>query len=271
VINIDRLLAQVMNDAAPGVRHTGNPLGGDEMGAPGRNAANAPPQWPAAKPVLGGGLMNQAGAFGAGALAGGLAGMLFRSKSVRKLAGTALQVGAVAAIGGLAYQAYQNYREGKPVVPQGIRDMLGGTPGSMPGGSAQGPDIAGFIPPPSQSDAVGCLLLKSMIAASAADGHLDEAEHRRIRGQLQAGGFTEEEQKLLDALISQPASIAELVAEAKTPALRAEVYTAARLAIEPDSPEERDWLNRLAMALGLEPGLKAHLDAVGRDPKAEAA
>jgi uncharacterized membrane protein YebE (DUF533 family) len=197
--------------------------------------------------------------------------MLFRSKSMRKLAGTAVQVGAVAAIGGLAYKAYRNYREGKPVVPQGIRDMLAGGPGSTLGGSGKGRDIAGFIPPPGHRDAVGCLLLKSMIAASAADGHLDETEHRRIRSRLRAGGFTDEEQKLLDPLISRPASITELAAEADTPALRAEVYTAARLAIEPDSPEERDWLNRLATALRLEPGLKAHLDAVADDAKAEAA
>jgi uncharacterized membrane protein YebE (DUF533 family) len=192
--------------------------------------------------------------------------MLFRSKSVRKLAGTALQVGAVAAVGGLAYNAYQNYRDGKPVVPQGIRDLLAGLPGTGAGAAPHGAEVAGFIPPPGQNDAVACLLLKSMIAAAAADGHLDAAEHKRIRAQLEAGGLTDEEQKLLDALILQPASIAELAAEAGTPALRAEVYTAARLAIEPDSPEERDWLNRLAMALRLEPGLKAHLDAIGRDP-----
>jgi len=43
---------------------------------------------------------------------------------MREVASTALQVGAVAAIGGLAYKAYQSYQQGRPVVPQGVRDVL---------------------------------------------------------------------------------------------------------------------------------------------------
>ncbi|NJL07594.1 MAG: tellurite resistance TerB family protein [Methylacidiphilales bacterium] len=50
---------------------------------------------------------------GSGALAGGLAGLLLNSKHVRKHAGTALQVGAAAVLGGLAYKAYQDYRAGR--------------------------------------------------------------------------------------------------------------------------------------------------------------
>ena len=41
----------------------------------------------------------------------------------------------------------------------------------------------------------------------------------------------------------------------------AKIYTAARLAIDPDTNEEREFLTRLATALRIEPGLVAHLDA----------
>ncbi|MEM8665240.1 MAG: DUF533 domain-containing protein, partial [Pseudomonadota bacterium] len=41
-----------------------------------------------------------------GAAAGGLAGLLLGSKKPRKIAGTALKVGGVALVGGLAYKAW---------------------------------------------------------------------------------------------------------------------------------------------------------------------
>ena len=62
---------------------------------------------------------------------------------------------------------------------------------------------------------------------------------------------------------SSPSTIEELAAASSTPELRTEVYAAGRLAIDPDSPAERDWLDRLAAALILEPSLEAHLDAIG--------
>ncbi len=43
---------------------------------------------------------------------------------MRKVASSAVKIGAVAAIGGLAYNAYQNYQQGKAVVPQSVTNML---------------------------------------------------------------------------------------------------------------------------------------------------
>ena len=213
-----------------------------------------------------------AGALGTGAIAGGLAGILFGNKRMREVAGTAVQIGAVAAIGGLAYKAYQNYRQGKPIVPQSITDMLAEvTKQSRDPGAAQAPAIEAWIPPRDQSADVGKLLLRAMIAAAAADGHLDSAEYDRIRQQLVASSLDAEEQLFLSQLIMRPSTIEELAAEANTPDLRTEVYAAARLAIDPDAQAERDWLGRLAAALNLAPGLRDHLDAIGGARQARAA
>jgi len=76
-----------------------------------------------------------------GALAGGLAGTLLTSKHARKLGGSALQIGAVALLGGLAYKAYSNYRDGKPLVPQNIRDALGGLSPQQASAAQPAPDI----------------------------------------------------------------------------------------------------------------------------------
>jgi len=48
---------------------------------------------------------------GKGALAAGAVAILLGTKSGRKLTGTALKVGGVAAVGGLAYQAYNQWQQ----------------------------------------------------------------------------------------------------------------------------------------------------------------
>jgi uncharacterized membrane protein YebE (DUF533 family) len=262
MIDMNRLLTQVMG-AAPG-QPTSAPEG---SGMPRDLRSLAGQVMSQMAPGHSGSGIGYAGALGSGALAGGLAGLLFGSKKMREVAGTAIQIGAVAAIGGLAYKAYQNYRQGKPIVPQSVTDMLGGaSPQSMPL-----PTPADSIPPEYRSPEAARLLLRTMVAAAAADGHLDRVEYERIRQQLRASGLNEEEQFFLSQLIAHPSSIAELAAAATTPELRIEVYTAARLAVDRDTAVEREWLEQLAASLDLEPGLKAHLDAIESQQRMRAA
>lgn len=276
MIDVNQLLTQVVSGISGlADRQGGNqsPGGQSRPSDDGSPVSHGSPRLPSAQQMSdqAHGLTGYAGALGTGALAGGLAGVLFGSKRMREVAGTAVQVGAVAAIGGLAYKAYQNYRQGKPIVPQSMTDMLANATQSRDSVVAQQPAIGAWIPPQDQSADVSKLLLRAMIAAAAADGDLDAAEYDRIRQQLAASGLNTEEQLFLTQLIMRPSTIEELAAEAHTPELSAEVYAAARLAIEPDATAERDWLDRLATALKLEPGLQAHLDAIGGSRQAQAA
>jgi uncharacterized membrane protein YebE (DUF533 family) len=178
--------------------------------------------------------------------------MLLGNNRMREVASGAVQIGAVAAIGGLAYKAYQNYQQGKPIVPQVIANMLAGGPTqSQDHIMAQQPAIGSWIP-------------LAMIAAATADDNLDVSEYERTREQLRASDLNSKEQLFVSQLIMRPSTIEQLAAEANTPELAAEVYAAARLAIDPDSQAERDWMDRLAAALALDPGLRAHLDAIGQ-------
>jgi uncharacterized membrane protein YebE (DUF533 family) len=276
MIDVNKLLTQVVS----GISGTANPQGNDQFagnlsrpsdrGMPARSGGS---RWPSAQQMSdqAHGLSGYGGAIGTGAIAGGLASLLFGSKRIRKVAGSAVQVGAVAVIGGLAYKAYQNYRQGKPIVPQSITDMLADVTRSRDPGVAQQPAIRAWIPPQDQSAGVSKLLLRSMIAAASADGHLDAAEYDRIRQQLATSNLNAEEQLFLTQLIMRPSTIEELAAEATTPELGAEVYAAARLAIDPDDTAERDFLDRLAAALKLDSGLRAHLDAIGGSTQSQAA
>lgn len=221
-------------------------------------------------PTQSGGMIEKLVPLGTGAVAAGLAARLFGSKRLRDVSGTALQVGAVAAIGGLAYKAYRSYQQGRPVVPETISSALSSIPKSVAGKVGhQAPGA--WVPVGPQADQRAKLLLRAMVSAAASDGHLDGVEYGRIRAQLLKQGWSEEEQLFLSQVLLKPATIEELAAEATSLAQRVEVYTAARLAIDADAPSEHEWLDRLANALALEAGLKAHLDAIGTEREAAAA
>ncbi|MBB4019734.1 MULTISPECIES: tellurite resistance TerB family protein [Chelatococcus] len=200
------------------------------------------------------------GNMAASAVIGGLAGLLMGSKSGRKLAGSAAKVGGLALIGGLAYTAYRNWKAGQ---------QPAASAGAQPGGVQ-------MLPPPSQSpfsvegasQDTALVLLRAMIAAAAADGHVDTVERGRIIGGLKQAGFDIEATQFLDNEFANPAPITTLAAAARTPELASEIYTAARLAIEPDTFEEKTFLTQLGDALGLDKALIAHIDAAATAAKA---
>jgi uncharacterized membrane protein YebE (DUF533 family) len=225
---------------------------------------------PQVMPRAGGGglgefLSGNLGSLGSGALAGGLAGTLLGSKHTRKLAGTALQVGAVALIGGLAYKAYQSYREGKPIVPQSIANMIGGS--GAPSASPPPPPATGshgyegFLSRAEPPEAEGLLVLRAMIAAAMADGRVDDKERARLIDRVEASGFSAEERSYLESLIAKPDTPAQLAAKASRPEMAAEVYLAAFVAIDADTGRERAWLDDLAGRLGLDPVLRQNIES----------
>lgn len=181
----------------------------------------------------------------AGALAGVLGGLLLGTRSGRGLTVGAAKLGGLVLIGGLAYKAYQNYRAGRP--------PLAGD------GVAAAPSGSGFEAS-AQSDEAARLYIRAMIAAATADGAIDEGERHRVLGGLQQAGFAGDAARFLEEELAAPASLDELAAAARTPEMQAQTYAAARLAIDPDTDTERDWLAGLARRLRLDPGLVAHLD-----------
>jgi uncharacterized membrane protein YebE (DUF533 family) len=216
-------------------------------------------------------LSGNAGALGAGALAGGLATALLSSKQARKLAGGALQVGGVALLGGLAYQAYNNYRSGKPMIPQSVSDMLGGLIPGAAGASQQGapqgaPPAAsgGFLSAPVSTprDGGDILLLRAMIASAMADGRIDDVERARLIERVDANGLSAEERRYLESLIARPDTPDQLAAATRGPEEAARVYLAAFVAIDADTPAEIAWLDDLASKLRLDPALRRNIESV---------
>ena len=185
----------------------------------------------------------------AGGALGGLGLLLLGTRGGRGLVGGAATLGGLAMVGGLAYKAWQNHQAGNaPATPAQIEAAPDASPFGVSGNFEQ-------------DNATAMLVLRAMIAAAACDGVVDNAERSRIIGALEGAGMDVHAAKFLDAEFAKPATIAELVAAANTPALAAQAYTAARIAIEPDSMKEKAFLMNLAVALGLDEGLVAQIDA----------
>jgi uncharacterized membrane protein YebE (DUF533 family) len=184
-----------------------------------------------------------------GAALGGLGLLLLGTRGGRGLIGNAATLGGLAMVGGLAYRAWQNHQAGNT---QAMPGQIEAAPEASPFG------VSGNF---EQDNATAMLVLRAMIAAAACDGVVDNAERSRIIGALEGAGLDVHAAKFLDAEFAKPATISELAAAANTPALAAQAYTAARIAIEPDSATEKAFLTNLAGALGLDAGLVAQIDA----------
>ena len=107
------------------------------------------------------------------------------------------------------------------------------------------------------------LILIAMINAAKADGTIDDKEVQRILGQLQDGGADQEAQDFLLQEMARPMQTGALVAAvAGRPELAAEVYAASLLAIEVDTPKERQYLDQLAASLQLDPVVTRDIEAM---------
>ena len=183
---------------------------------------------------------------------GALAAMLLGTRGGRALTGAALRLGGLAAISGLAYKAYQNYQKGQSP------EKAAAEPELLPP-----PEDTAFHPAqaPQGEDEFALSLIRAMIAAANADGHIDEEERKRISDRLDLSGIDRDAGAFLNAEMERLLDLDALVASARTEAQKVELYTVSRLTIEPDTPAERDYLDRLASRLNLPESLIDHVEA----------
>lgn len=186
--------------------------------------------------------------------AGALVAVLLGTGAGRAVTGSALKVGGLAAVAGLAYTAYKNYQNGnKPGadLPAKEQEVL-----PPPLDNSFHPANA-----PQGEDEFALALVRAMIAAARADGHIDENERQRILERAQMAGMDDEVAQFMEAELSQPVDLDSLVRAATTDAQKVELYTASRLAIEPKTRAERGYLDMLAGRLGLPDALVEHVEA----------
>lgn len=191
---------------------------------------------------------------------GALVAVLLGTQTGRSVTGKAATLGGLAAIGGLAYQAYKNYQAGQQPtkVPEAQPELL-----PPPSDTGFHPDQA-----PQGEGEFTLTLIRAMISAAKADGHIDEAERQKIAGKLSLAGIGADAEQFLMAELDAPLDLDTLTAAAKTEEQKVELYTASRLAVDSDSRAERGYLDLLAGRLGLPDALIDHVEATVSAAKA---
>lgn len=224
-----------------------------------------------------------------GVAAGGLAALLLSNKKARKMGGKALAYGGMAAVGGLAYKAWRDHKDAQSNSPPPSADarMDAEPPAPRPAQSqaapqrpvqaydAQGRSTAAQIPPPPTGsifdlanqqatdpvEDIRLVLIRAMISAAKADGHIDGEERARIEDQIQALEIGQAEQRFLIDQLNAPSDPIAIARLSKGPEQAAEIYVASSLAVDVDTPEEHRYLERLADALHLPDDLRQRIDA----------
>lgn len=207
----------------------------------------------------------------AGGLAGGAAsGLLVQSlssKKGRKMAGTAAKLGGAAVVGGLAWKAYQHYRGGEQSASAPAEVPMSGSAATrVPAESLQPSsrwtevEQEQFLPRQESDQAHrDLLILRSMISAAHADGHIDNDEKLRVFARLEQSELSQADKGLLLEELGHPLPQHVLAEQANTPALAAEVYLAALLMLDESDASNRQYLEHLSLRLNLPPEMIAEL------------
>lgn len=184
-------------------------------------------------------------------LAGGAAAGLLLTETGRDIAGSALKYGGIAALGGLAYHAWQKYNEeqkaaaGQPAAPA--------APAELPPPAAV---EAQYVPQEAGArESLAKLIISAMVNAAKADGTLDEEEQTAILGHSEKLQLTDEEQGFLFAEFGKPFDLEAVARQVPSPEIAAEVYAASLIAVGRPSPVEAAYLKRLAQRLQLPDGV----------------
>ncbi|WP_107726737.1 tellurite resistance TerB family protein [Neisseria weaveri] len=177
---------------------------------------------------------NPLGSLGGSALAAGLAGMFMKKKNTKSL----VKIGSMAAIGMLAYKAYQNWQSSNQNVTIPAQNTF---------------EPTGMI-----AEDQSRIILRAMIAAAASDGLIDDAEKQII---LQESSNDPQAQQWLETELNHPATPQALAQAVNgNAALAAEVYLAARIVCADLDRKEIIFLAQLAQALNLDNTLVDHLE-----------
>jgi len=197
--------------------------------------------------------------FKKGALAAGVLALLLGTKGGRKLTGSAVKIGSLAAIGGIGFKAYQNWLAQKTATEKEYKDMAEDIGKS----NADDHTLVNFDKlDEKESEKRSEILLKAMIASAKADGHVNNKEVELIKEQIIKLDLGEKTTALIQAEIEKPLEVDEVAKLATDQAMAAEIYLVSAVISNRENSMEREYLEKLADELGLPDGLVKQLQTV---------
>jgi uncharacterized membrane protein YebE (DUF533 family) len=191
---------------------------------------------------------NQQSTGAKGAIAGGLLGVLMGGRG--GLGGLA-RVGAAAAIGSVASRAYADWKAGKDPLDS-VKGTIGGAIGTLTGAPTDAPET-------DLTEDFATRLLRAVVAAAKADGHVTEAERARITSQMERLELEPGARAMIEAELAAPLDLQSVADLARTPEEASRIFATSLLLLDRASPQDAAYLQDLAGRMGLDPGLVAHL------------
>ncbi|UTW44568.1 tellurite resistance TerB family protein [bacterium SCSIO 12696] len=188
----------------------------------------------------GGGLSDMTKGVIGGAVGGSLLAMLAGNKKARKMGMKVAKIGGAAALGAFAYKVYNDYQANQ---------------------SSQTRIPAQASTAPAQTEQHSMVVLKAMIAAAKADGHVDDNESARIHDAVQAAGASGEVTAFVQQELDKPLDPSEIARAVSGPEEASEVYLASLLIVDEQNFMEKAYLKELASQLALPPELVSRLEA----------
>lgn len=181
------------------------------------------------------------GGMAGGLAAGGIVSLLMGNKKARKYVSKAATVGGVTLLGGAAYQLYRQYQKNHQHT-QGTAET---TSGNLVTETSENYQLT---------------LIKAMIAAAKADGHIDDDEKARIFETIDKTPLSDADKALIFDLLEEPISVRDIVQGRLSEEQKVEVYYVSCLVGEVDHPAERKHLDRLAIVLDIPDQLKQDIE-----------
>jgi uncharacterized membrane protein YebE (DUF533 family) len=192
---------------------------------------------------LGGGLGGMGGL--GGGMGGGLGGLIGSMLGGGRTSG-AVGGAAMGVIGMIAMNALRNWGQSSSA-------SSAGTSGAAPAGPLTPEEV------PAPDERTQQVMLMAMIAAAKSDGHVDDTEMNTIVGKLKEAGADAEASDWVLRELAKPLDVDAVVGAVPNIEVGAQVYAASVLAITPDTPEEKSYLDKLATKLGLQPEVRAYI------------
>jgi len=192
----------------------------------------------------------------AGVVAGGALVSALTSKSGLKAAKSVAQIGGLAAVGALAWNAYQKY-QGNNAAESQRSTTHEDRPEAVVWQQLPQEQFSSLAS--DQSSSQGLLVLRTMISAAMADGHLSPQEQVRIFERLDLLGLRQEERSMLFDELRHPMSCEAVAAQVSDPVLAIEVYTAAAMMLDSTCVAAGSYLGQLSAGLKLPDSLVASI------------
>ncbi|MCY6381204.1 tellurite resistance TerB family protein [Hoeflea prorocentri] len=214
-------------------------------------------------------LLNPAG-LGGGLAAGGLIGLLAGNKKMRKkaakYAGGAAAIGGGAALAAITFRAFSNWQDK-------TRSSQAGAP--APAAPIADKRSLSQFDPETSTGADGTpfqfALVKAIITAANADGHIDADERKTIKDAIATMQLDEQSNMLIFDTLSEPPDVDTIAGYANGLGQASEIYLVSRMVLDTDNPDDLSYLQALVKALALPRDLVLHLEEQLSRPAHEAA